>query len=653
MTDERTLQQIANQLLPKYRLFLVTGQGGDELTKQERDMLVKIRDNAGNAELEELQPYVNRSTSDTMVASRAYGFLATILNEYQQGVREMFRGSEAERQEVSITSPGASFLPQPQGVMGATTETPLRDSPTSVAYNPPDALQAITDLVDEKYRPYFATGIVNLGGREGEQFRSRYPNADTIPLDERETIRDVRSLILSGGNPDRVKDFMVRFVDQGEAVSGTRNKINIILDTTNYVVGGEDPYGRTEDVAGFGRGTGQPATAEPASAPQVRPSDPSSMRPSVGTVGQPPAAIPPTDRGTLAPLTPEQRYGTGEGEVGPPDRMGGPATITSGGTGDTGTGDTDTGDGTGGVVVDGVTVETPYDDSIPEDWKQAASEIYGAYYSIINQNPEVADLIARAEAEKWGPEKFDYELEQTGWWKTTSLATRTFDIEMQRDPATVQARIDALAAQIREDALELNIRLSGETLNTIATEAIRQGWTEQQVTIALGDEAVKSQAGVTGLRYGYYGNKINEIAASYGVSVSDLEFSQLVEKFALGRENEESLTSAFQTRATALFPALSERLMAGETFSDIVEPYRSRASKILEQDFSASDFMDNDSFAQAVTYVGDDGKQRPMTYTEWGQYLRTNREFGYEYTSEAQSRAYQVANRIADIFGAI
>jgi hypothetical protein len=51
--------------------------------------------------------------------------------------------------------------------------------------------------------------------------------------------------------------------------------------------------------------------------------------------------------------------------------------------------------------------------------------------------------------------------------------------------------------------------------------------------------------------------------------------------------------------------------------------------------------------------MGDDGKQRPMTYTEWGQYLRSNREFGYEYTEEAQGRAYQVANRIADIFGAI
>jgi len=646
MTDEKTLQQIANQLLPRYRLFLVTGQGGGSLTQQEREMLVKIRDNAGNVQLEELQPYVNRNVTDSMVASRSYGFLATILNEFQR----------ADQQVIAVAPATTRPTTEPSAPMAGTEPTPLRTTTpgTGVAYSPDDALRAITDLVDEQYRPYFATGIVNIGGAEGEAFRSQYPQATSVPANEREIISELRQLILSGDNPERVNDFMTRFVDQGETFSGTRNQIRVILDTINYIPVIPDPLGRDTETAGFGRGTGVTAPAP------AMPSDPGTMRPSAGSVGRPlGTGAEDVEPGEMArpTISPEERYGVGEPGGGPPDRMGGPATITSGG---------DTGGGAGGGAGDGagggtggdgagggVGVETPYDDSVPEDWKQAASEIYGAYYSIISQNPDVADLIARAEAEKWGPEKFDYELEQTTWWKTTSFATRTFDIEMQRDPATVQARIDALSAQIREDALSLNIRLTGETLNTIATEAIRQGWTEQQVTIALGDEAVKSQAGVTGLRYGHYGNKINEIAASYGVSVSDLEFSQLVEKFALGRENEESLTSAFQTRATALFPAISERLMAGETFADIVEPYRNRASQILGQDFSASDFMDNDSFAQAVTYMGDDGKQRPMTYTEWGQYLRSNREFGYEYTEEAQGRAYQVANRIADIFGAI
>jgi len=466
--------------------------------------------------------------------------------------------------------------------------------------------------------------------------------------------------------------------------------------------------------------TGQtaPSATTTRPAPSVPPTDRGTLgaQPaSVGTVSAP--SVPPTDRGTVPgvtqpALTPEQRYGTGGAGEGPPDRIGGPPTITprmpadSSTTTTTGTttpsstvarpggqwvydpltsqpvfleegeslppridpatyrgpsvesgaettGGEDTGGGGGGGG-GGVPTYVPEAPAVPEEWEQAASEIYGAYYSIIKQNPEVAALITRASTENWGPEKFDYELEQTEWWRTTSLAIREFDIEMGRDPATVQARIDALAASLQQTALDLNIRLTGETLNRLSTDAIRQGWTEQQVTNALGTEAIKAGAtGITGLRYGFYGNKINEIAGNYGVSISDTEFNELVNKFAVGQENEQSLTSSFQTRATALFPAISERLMAGETFRNIVEPYRSRASAILGRDFAATDFMDNDSFAQAVTYMGDDGKQRPMTYTEWGQYLRSNREFGYEFTDEAQSRAYQIANSIADIFGAI
>lgn len=308
----------------------------------------------------------------------------------------------------------------------------------------------------------------------------------------------------------------------------------------------------------------------------------------------------------------------------------------------------DGGGGTGGVPID-----TPYADAVPEDWELAASEIYGAYFHIIKQDPVVAELIARAAFEEWAPDKFQYELEQTNWWKTTSEAVRKFDNLYARDPATAQADIDRYAQELKQDALDLNIRLTGEQLNQLAYDAIRGGMTKQQVTNALGMLATTSAEGVTSLRYGYYGNTINKLAADYGVSISDGEFNQLVDRFAVGQENEQSLTSSFQAKATALFPALSERLMAGETFSQIVEPYRYRASQILGRDFAATDFMDNDSFSQAVTYIGDDGKERPMTYTEWGQYLRSNREFGYEFTDEAQSRAYMVANRIADIFGAV
>lgn len=302
---------------------------------------------------------------------------------------------------------------------------------------------------------------------------------------------------------------------------------------------------------------------------------------------------------------------------------------------------------------DGPPTDRVYGDLPTPETTDPFSEIYGYWWAIVNDNPELMNLIETAKTEKWGALEFQYQLEQTTWWKTTSDSAREFDVLNSRDPASIQARIDTVAEQIRQLALERNLRFSSQTLAEIARNSIRFGWSLQQGLNALGTEAMKSTEGVTALRYGFYGNKINEIAADYGVTISDTEFSELVNKFAVGKENEESLTASFQTKATALFPAIADRLMAGETFADIVDPYITRASNILQQDFAATDFAQNDNLAQAVTFVGEDGKQRPMTYTEWGNYLRSNRDFGYEYTDEAVGRAYQVANRIADLFGAI
>jgi len=55
----------------------------------------------------------------------------------------------------------------------------------------------------------------------------------------------------------------------------------------------------------------------------------------------------------------------------------------------------------------------------------------------------------------------------------------------------------------------------------------------------------------------------------------------------------------------------------------------------------------------AVTKTNDKGEQSMMSAREWEQELRTNRQFGYEFTQQAQSSAYSVADEIANLFGRV
>lgn len=312
--------------------------------------------------------------------------------------------------------------------------------------------------------------------------------------------------------------------------------------------------------------------------------------------------------------------------------------VIGGGTGGGTTGGTQTGTQPSTLAV------------IPTDWEQAAQEQYGGYYAIVKSIPEVATLLQNAVANDWSDAKFQYELSQTTWFKTTSDSARQWDLSEQSDPASAQQKVDNQAAQIKAKALTLGIRLDDTSVAKLAKDSLRGGWDETTITNSIGSQAMQSTAGVSQLRSGYIGQTLKQTAASYGVQLSDDTFNQWVNKVATGQESQNSFQQYSLQMAKSLFPGIAAQLDAGQTYQQIVDPYKQTAAQILEMNPENIDFTDP-KWSKAVTFVTDKGEQRPMNYNEWGDYLRQTRSFGYEFTSEAQSRAYGVANDLARLFG--
>lgn len=297
-------------------------------------------------------------------------------------------------------------------------------------------------------------------------------------------------------------------------------------------------------------------------------------------------------------------------------------------------------------------VEAPVEPVVPVDWEQAAKELYGGYYAVVQNIPELRTLLQNAVQQGWSDSKFEYELKQTAWWKTTSDSARQWDISKQTDPAAAQQQINTRAATLRQNALNIGVRLDDATINRLAEESLRNGWSEQVLNNAVGAEAVKSSAGMSQLGSGFIGQGLRSTAASYGVNLSDATFNDWAGRIATGQENQQSFQQYAVTIAKSLYPGIADQLDAGRTFQQVTDPYRQTAARILEINPETVDFADP-KWSKAVTFVTDKGEQRPMNYNEWGDYLRQTRSFGYEYTSEARSRAYEVANQLANLFGKV
>ena len=292
---------------------------------------------------------------------------------------------------------------------------------------------------------------------------------------------------------------------------------------------------------------------------------------------------------------------------------------------------------------------------VPVDWRTAAQEMYPEYLAIVEDNPEIGLLLEKAIEEGYDERRFAAELRGTSWWKTTTATAREWDLASGLDPASYQRRVDEAAASIQQEALNLGIRLSSEKLQELALKSQRLGWGAQRVTNAIGMTAVEGgMEGTTQLREGYYGQQIRNLANQYGVSLAGTTFNSFVNKIAVGEETLGSFQDYAMTIGKSLYPSLSEQFDSGRTFEDITSSYKNIAANILERDSNSID-MSSPEFVQALTYVPDTktGEQRLMNMGEWTDYLRKTESLGYQNTTEARSRAYEVSNKIANMFGRV
>jgi hypothetical protein len=106
--------------------------------------------------------------------------------------------------------------------------------------------------------------------------------------------------------------------------------------------------------------------------------------------------------------------------------------------------------------------------------------------------------------------------------------------------------------------------------------------------------------------------------------------------------------------ARVLYPTLQSQFDAGLTFDDAVDPYRQVAASTLELAPDQIDFTDP-KWLTPITYMPDPttGEQRLMNLAEWGKELRTNRAYGYEFTTNAKNQAYSVVETLGNLFGRI
>lgn len=312
----------------------------------------------------------------------------------------------------------------------------------------------------------------------------------------------------------------------------------------------------------------------------------------------------------------------------------------------------------GGAVVDGIYIPPGIDYAalgtamqVPEEWEKAAREMFGVWYDVFKNDPEMSAFIQRLMREpEMSDEMFMAELQKTNWWRTTNATARDYARRQIEDPATLGTEIQNQKAQLRQLALDRGFTVNEAALDDAALKMVQFGFSQQIALNHLGQLTLEAAQGPSGLVRGYYGQSIREISAQFGVPLSETTLTKWAGDLATGNQTLASFEAYARDLAKNLYPTLSGGFDRGLSFGQMTDPYAQVASRILEIPATQVDFTDP-KWAQAFTMKNEKGEQVPMSFGEWSDYLRTNPSFGYEYTDEAVNKAYSVVNQLAELFG--
>lgn len=247
--------------------------------------------------------------------------------------------------------------------------------------------------------------------------------------------------------------------------------------------------------------------------------------------------------------------------------------------------------------------------------KDKAKELYG-YLGWFVDHREVGPILINAAKEGWAPERLQGALLKTKWWQTTHEQARQWDALLQSDPATAKRRINETGLNIRAQVNKLGIRVGKNRLFALTVNALRHGWNEQEISLALAAEMKWRPGSSERGEVGRMMQGVRQLAADYMIPVTRKQEWQWVRRMVAGQADPEVIQGSLQKLALAKFPHLKDEINKGITPGQFFAPYRNAIAAELEINPESVDL--NKGRYQQVTSFRDSklAKVRPMTMSE-------------------------------------
>lgn len=278
---------------------------------------------------------------------------------------------------------------------------------------------------------------------------------------------------------------------------------------------------------------------------------------------------------------------------------------------------------------------------------------YGFVGDLANSIPELKGLFAQAAREEWDPLRFQQAVMDSKWYKTNAESARFVLTQKITDPGTYKQSVGNGAEKVYLLQREMGLVPNGPArrqqiaefflVNNYDDEQIRR-WLAQHSTQAINsDGAFAGQAADLE-------SHMRQVAANYGVPITDAFLKQNVKSIQTGEYNLEGYESLMRARAKAAFPQFAEQIDSGITLRDIADPYISTMANTLEVAETSIDLTDP-SIKRALSQKQPDGSQGSTPLWQFERQLKDDPR--WDKTKQARDTAFDTIAQVGRDFGVV
>ena len=289
-----------------------------------------------------------------------------------------------------------------------------------------------------------------------------------------------------------------------------------------------------------------------------------------------------------------------------------------------------------------------------QDWTvEQATNYFGA--DLIKVLTDVANGVYGTGANK-NNDAIKRAISGTNYWSTVDAAIKNWDALEAPDQ---QKRVTQQKANLAQVFGEL--QLDDATLTDLATVIQRTGLNElgaKQLVYGAAFARPRTETGPQPRQLALesaQADGLRRIAKAYGYLPPDLD-SQ-IESILTGKQyaptgtvlTEQSFRQKAEKLARGSFGHLKDQFDSGLTLEDIFGNYREVAARVLEIDPTEIDYMSDDKWFKAFG----DAKTGQMSLSDWVRELKSNPDYGWRFTNQANQQVSSVVSTLERAFGLV